>query len=174
MITCYFENKNKDCIKKMPGGVFLRHVVFDAFAVENNKVLLIKRAKYLREGGKYAIPGGFLERGERITEGVLRELKEETGYEGKIITLFRINDDPKRKNEFCQNVSFVFLVKVGKKTGKPDKETEKVCWFDLDNLPGPKNIAFDHYENIMLYKKWKKEKSDFPILQSIKNSPSSL
>jgi len=154
MITCYFENKHK---------ALLRHVVFDAFVVENNKVLMVKRAKYLREGGKYGFPGGFLEQGERITEGVLRELKEESGYEGKIIALFRINDSPKRRNEFCQNVSFVFLVKAGKKTGKHDKETEEVCWFDLDKLPDPKKIAFDHYENIMLYKKWKKEKFNLPI-----------
>ena len=159
MITCYFENKHK---------AFLRHVVFDAFVVKNNKILLIKRAKYLREGGKYALPGGFLERGERITQGTLRELKEESGYEGKIITLFRINDDPKRRNEIYQNVSFIFLVKVGKKTGKHDKETEEVRWFDLDNLPNPKNIAFDHYENIMLYKKWKKGKFDLPIFDQIK------
>ena len=165
MITCYFENKHKARTKKMQSGTFLRHVVFDAFVVKNNKVLMVKRAKYLKEGGKYAIPGGYLERDERVTDGTLRELKEESGYEGKIITLFRINDNPKRKNETCQNVSFIFLVKAGKKTGKPDKETKEVCWFDLDDLPDPKNIAFDHYENIMLYKKWRKEKFKLPIFE---------
>ena len=41
-----------------------------------NKVLLVKSERW---GGKYVIPGGHIDLGERIEEAVLREAKEETG-----------------------------------------------------------------------------------------------
>lgn len=47
------------------------------------KVLLVKRGK--EPGyGKWSIPGGAVELGETLKEGVLREVKEETGLEVEI------------------------------------------------------------------------------------------
>jgi 8-oxo-dGTP diphosphatase len=158
MITCQFESGNK---------AKLRHVVFDAFCVKNDKLLLIKRAKYLKEGGKYAFPGGFLERNETIEQGVLRELKEESGYNGKIIKLFRIIDTPLRKGENSQNVDFVYLVKPLQKVGQPDKETDEVKWFNLDKLPPAEQIAFDHWETIKLYLRFKKAEFKLPVFGKI-------
>jgi 8-oxo-dGTP diphosphatase len=154
MIICQFESGNK---------AKLRHVVFDALCVRNNKILLIKRTRYLREGGKYAFPGGFLERNETIKEGVLREFREETGYKGEIIKLFRIVDAPQRKGEDWQNIAFIYLVKFVKKVGQHDEETAEVRWFALDKIPPKEKIAFDHWENIQLYLKWRKEKFKLPI-----------
>jgi 8-oxo-dGTP diphosphatase len=156
MITCQFESGHK---------AKLRHVVFDALCVRKNKLLLIKRAQFLREGGKYAFPGGFLERDETIEQGVLRELKEEAGWVGKIIKLFRIVDTPNRKGEDWQNVDFVYLVKPLKKIGQPDKETDEVKWFNLDKLPPQNQIAFDHAKTIKLYLRWKKEKFRLPLIE---------
>lgn len=155
MITCFFESKNK---------AFLRHVTVDAILVKKNKILLIKRACHLVEGNKYALPGGFLDRDETTSEGILREVKEETGYQGKIISLFRVNDKPDRKGEDRQNVDFVYLVKPGKKVATPDSEVRKVEWFALDKLPKPEEFAFDHYENIELYLKYRKRKFSLPII----------
>ncbi len=155
MITCQFESGTK---------AHLRHVVFDALCVNNNKLLLIKRANHLREGGKYAFPGGFLEQNETIKEGVLREFLEESGYSGKIIKLFRIVDTPYREGEDWQNVDFVYLVKAIKKIGQPDKEVSEVKWFDLDKIPSKEKVAFDHWETIQLYLRWKKKKFKLPIL----------
>ncbi len=63
----------------------------------------------MHNGGKFTIPGGFLDRNENIEQGTLRELKEETGYEGKIICLFHINDNPTRPKEDRQNVDFIYM-----------------------------------------------------------------
>lgn len=154
MITCFFENKRK---------AFLRHVTVDALLVQKDKILLVKRAPHLPHGNKYALPGGFLDRDETTSEGILREVREETGYEGKIISLFRINDNPYRKGEDRQNVDFVYLVRVEKKVAKHDSEVKKVKWFDLDKLPQPEEFAFDHYETIQLYLRYRKEKIDLPV-----------
>lgn len=43
-----------------------------------NKVLLVKSERW---GGKYVVPGGHIDLGERIEEAVLREAKEETGLD---------------------------------------------------------------------------------------------
>ncbi len=106
-----------------------------------------------------------MSRDETAEEGVLRELKEETGYQGKIISLFRVIDKPQRKGENRQNVDFVFLVKAVKKVAKPDKEVKKVVWLDLNNLPKEKEFAFDHHETIQLYLKYRQQKFLLPAIK---------
>lgn len=156
MITCYFENKRKSS---------LRHVTVDAIIVKDDKILFVKRAPdLLLEGNKYALPGGFLDRDETATAGVLRELLEETGYKSKIISLFRINDKPNRKGEDRQNVDFVFLVEPLEKVSDHDHEVQETRWFNLDNLPPANHFAFDHYENVELYLKHRKKPLALPII----------
>lgn len=53
-------------------------VTADAVVRAGDKVLLIRRNSDLGDG-LLAIPGGFLEPGERVLDGALRELREETG-----------------------------------------------------------------------------------------------
>jgi 8-oxo-dGTP diphosphatase len=145
MITCYFEKS------KTP--VNLRHVVVDMLVVKDKKILLVKRGDRWLEPGKWAVPGGFLERDETGEQAALRELKEETGYNGRVIKLFQVIDNPRRRHEDRQNVSLVYLIKPFKKVGEPDGEIAKVKWFDLDQLPPAKDIAFDHLEIIKIYLK---------------------
>lgn len=52
-------------------------VTCDCLIVQSGHVLLIKR-KSAPGKGLWAIPGGFLNQGERIIDGIFRELKEET------------------------------------------------------------------------------------------------
>lgn len=153
MINCIFENNNK---------ALLRHAVVDAIVIKENKILLAKRARHLREGDKHCLPGGYLNRDETVEEAVLRELKEETGYEGKILRLLGINDNPLRKGDDRQNVCFLFLIEALEKVGQPDNETASIDWFELDNLPAEDSFAFDHYELIEKYKKYKAGQ-DLPI-----------
>src|SRR5262249_38211427 len=87
----------------------LRHVAVHAIVERDGQLLLVKRASYLPEGGKWALPGGFLDRDETLVEGVLRELREETGWEGRVIALLRINSRPDRPHEDRQNVAFDFV-----------------------------------------------------------------
>jgi len=70
MIQCIFENTNKTS---------LRHIVVHAIVEKDSKLLLEKRSEDLLEGGKWSLPSGFLNRDETASEGMLRELKEETG-----------------------------------------------------------------------------------------------
>lgn len=155
MINCTFENGNKN---------FLRHVVVDMLVVRDNQLLLVKRAPHLTNGNLYALVGGFVEQGETTQEAALREIREETGYEAEIVRLFRLNDNPNRRGEDRQNISFVYLVKPLKKIGASDKEVKEIRWFDLDKLPSQEEFAFDHLETIQLYLQHIKTPFQLPII----------
>lgn len=143
----------------------LRHATVGAIAVnENNKVLLVKRARYLLNGEKLAIPGGFLDRDENTQQEALRELKEETGYDGEIISLFRVNDNPNRPKENRQNVDFLFLVKVIGSEPTINKEVTDIVWLDRDKLPPDEEFAFDHRKSILKYFQYQKKKFPLPII----------
>jgi 8-oxo-dGTP diphosphatase len=59
--------------------------------IESARVLLIRRgAEPLR--GEWSIPGGALELGESLAQGVARELREETGLEVRLLELIEVFD----------------------------------------------------------------------------------
>jgi 8-oxo-dGTP diphosphatase len=59
--------------------------------VEHGRVLLIRRGSEPLLG-EWSIPGGTLELGETLEEGVARELLEETGLEVRVIELIEVFD----------------------------------------------------------------------------------
>ncbi|MDR1463258.1 MAG: bifunctional nicotinamide-nucleotide adenylyltransferase/Nudix hydroxylase [Azoarcus sp.] len=63
--------------KKWGSGPF---VTLDAVVTAAEHVLLVRR-KHTPGKGLWAIPGGFLEGRERLLQGAIRELKEETGLD---------------------------------------------------------------------------------------------
>lgn len=145
MISCSFENGHT---------ASLRHVVVDNLVLQGDRLLLVKRSGKLLEGGKWGLPGGFVDRDETIRQAVAREIMEETGYEVADITLFRIIDRPDRPGEDRQNIVFVHLCVAGTRTGKPDWESDDVRWFPLSALPEEGEFAFDHYSNVRLYQRY--------------------
>jgi len=78
MIRCTFENGSP---------AMLRHVVLHAVVERDGALLLVRRAERLSEGGKWGLPGGFLDRDETLAQGTLRELREETGWDGEVVAL---------------------------------------------------------------------------------------
>lgn len=159
MLSCLFEDNGKTS---------LRHVTVTAIVTNGNKILLGKRAsvpnRIILEIGKWALLGGYFERNENLKKAIAREVLEESGWTIDKLVLFRINDNPARPKEDRQNVDIVFIGKAIKQTGQPDKEMSEIKWFDLNNLPELYEIAFDHAENIDLYKKYKQENFSLPIL----------
>jgi 8-oxo-dGTP diphosphatase len=57
--------------------------------IENERALLIKRGSAPLKG-EWSIPGGMLELGETIVQGVRRELLEETAIEAEVLDLIEV------------------------------------------------------------------------------------
>ena len=62
---------------------------------KGDKVLLVRRNPNDAFGGLYEIPGGKMEKGEGITEALVREIKEETGLRVIKITRYLSSFDYK-------------------------------------------------------------------------------
>lgn len=153
MLTCILESGRKTS---------LRHVVLHAIVERKGELLLVKRAKNIIEGGKWALPGGFLDRDETASQGILRELKEETGWEGDVVTLFRINTKPNRPGEDRQNVAIDFIIKPMRQIGRPSDEVSQVAWVPFSKLPPLTSLAFDHGESLALFLKYRQAHFDLP------------
>lgn len=110
-------------------------VVFD----RAGRLLLIKR-KHPPFKGQYALPGGFVDIGETVEAAALRELAEETGIGGKIVSLIGVYSAP-RRDPRGHTVSAAFLVRPSstKVAGGDDAESASFVaeWKTL-------KLAFDH------------------------------
>jgi ADP-ribose pyrophosphatase YjhB (NUDIX family) len=156
MITCIFENGSR---------ATLRHVVLHAVVERDGALLLVRRAPHLSEGGKWGLPGGFLDRDEHLVDGVLRELREETGWAGEVRRLLRVNSRPDRPREDRQNVAFEFVIAPLEQVGVPDHESSAVEWVPIDRLPPLESLAFDHGDTIRLYLATRDRPEQAPIVE---------
>ena len=154
MITCTFEHGSR---------ASLRHVAVQAIVERDDSLLLVKRAPHLPEGGKWGLPGGFLDRDETLAEGVLRELREETGWEGRVLSLLRINSRPDRPREDRQNVAIDFIIEPLEKRGEPDAESTDVQWIPIDRVLSL-DLAFDHMDSVRSYLDARRRAVATPIL----------
>ena len=115
----------------------------DAVVFKDKKVLLIKR---LKEPYKnyWALPGGFVEYGEKTEDACLRELEEETSLKGNIEKLIGVYSKPDRDPR-GHTISIAYIVSAKSDKVKPSDDAKEVKWFPVDNLP---KLAFDHLDII--------------------------
>jgi len=124
----------------------------DGVLIKNGKILLIKR-KNEPWKGMYALPGGFVEYGERVEDTVLREVFEETGLKASIIALVGIYSSPDRDPR-GHIITVAYLLDADIEHAVAGDDAQNVAVFSLDALPP---LASDH-EKILgdAIKMWKK------------------
>ncbi len=100
-------------------------------------IVLIQR---LNPPHGWAIPGGFVDVGERVEEAAVREAREETGLAVRLRALLGVYSDPARD----PRGHTVTLVYVAEASGIPQAldDASAMGVFTLDALPAP--LAFDH------------------------------
>jgi len=104
---------------------------------EQNRVLLVLRNDY----DLWNLPGGGLEKGESPWQGVIREVKEETGYNVRVERLAGIYFKPD-KNE----IVFSFECKIIGGGMTLNTEAKEIKYFLPDQLP--KNTSPKQVERI--------------------------
>jgi ADP-ribose pyrophosphatase YjhB (NUDIX family) len=100
----------------------------------------------------WAIPGGFVDYGESLEKAAMREAKEETNLDVKLIKQFHTYSDPKRDPRH-HSISTVYIAR-GKGRLKAKDDAIEIGIFNESNLPD--EIAFDHHSILKDYFKSKK------------------
>jgi len=105
--------------------------------IESKGIVLIKR-KNPPYG--WAIPGGFVDYGESLEEAAMREAKEETSLDVKLIRQFHTYSDPKRDPRH-HSISTVY---IAKSEGIPKAKDDALEIGVFKDSTLPDDIAFDH------------------------------
>lgn len=125
------------------------HVV----VVNDNKILILKRAEGTYLGGLWDIPGGTLEDGEVPEKGAIREVFEEAGLKLKRAFLFycyTIVDQKKNK----QFVTLIFIAKSDRKNVKINFEEHcGYYWIKPEEIKLYKTV--DYFSSCVKYLKEK-------------------
>ncbi len=108
-----------------------------AAIIEDEKVLLIRRANTGWMDGYYDLPAGHLEDQEHLKDGAIRELEEEAGIKAKPEDLKLIHIHQNHHRPETPHYGYIFL--VAKWDGKPSlvepEKSDDINFFELDKLP---------------------------------------
>ena len=123
-----------------------------AIIFNEDKVLVVKQTS-----GFYGFPKGHVEIGETEKETAIREVKEETGLDIKIISDKRYTQSYVVKENVHKDIVF-FIAKLENNNEKRQvEEIEEILWIDINEV-----------ENILTYDSlkelWKEAKKDFLVL----------
>jgi 8-oxo-dGTP diphosphatase len=138
IVTIVFNIYTKFKVKKVKVGNAVDAVIED----KEGNIVLIKR-KYPPFQGFYALPGGFVEKGEKTKQALLREIKEETNLTVKVVEKIGVFDekgrDP-RGNIHSTAYKCIVNDTSNLKSGDDSKEVELIPKERLEDI----ELAFDH------------------------------
>lgn len=99
---------------------------------EENKIILIKRGREPAKG-IWAPPSGFIEAGEDPDTACLRELKEESGVEGKVTDLIGVYRN--NSGVYGDVLIIMYLVKITGGSPVAGDDADDVGYFDFSEIP---------------------------------------
>lgn len=99
--------------------------------IEDNQILLVQQK--LSDKRNWSLPGGRLERGETISQGLIREMKEETGLDVEVVRMLYLCDVEVGSNTIL-HITFL-LRRLGGEIGLPTNEFDANPIHDVRFVP---------------------------------------
>lgn len=103
--------------------------------VQNNKVLIIRESSAYKTGtqiGRYDMPGGKIKPGESLSNGLIREVKEECGLTVKLGNPFFVGEwHPIINGNQLQIIGIYFLCSVRNFKVKLGSDHDDFKWIDF-------------------------------------------
>ncbi|WP_294767606.1 NUDIX domain-containing protein [uncultured Rhodoferax sp.] len=132
------------------------HLTADAIVQARGSVLLVRRGGNIGHG-LWALPGGFVEPGERMYTAALRELHEETGFKTLASTMqaaFKgsvVFDHPGRspRGRIITHACHFDLGNVGLPEVKGADDAQEARWIPLEDLAGMEDQLFDDHAAVL-------------------------
>jgi len=107
-----------------------------AIILRRDRILLVERGKAPLKG-HWSLPGGALEAGESLADGIRREVLEETGLEVQPLGIFevfeRINRDRQGRIEY-HYVLIDYLCRIKSGVPRPADDAARVEWIRRADL----------------------------------------
>lgn len=113
----------------------------DAIIVDDGNIVLVQRLNNPYKDF-WALPGGFVEYGEKVEHAAIREAKEETGLNIKLNKLVGVYSDANRDPR-GHTVSVVYMASIVGGQLKSDSDAKDVQYFEISEL-NKMDLAFDH------------------------------
>ncbi|WP_062208219.1 NUDIX domain-containing protein [Streptomyces sp. NBRC 109706] len=92
--------------------------------------VLLLRHRFWAEGRDWGLPTGYAKRGESFPDTVVREVREETGLEVKVLELVRLNSGYRLRAEVAYEARL-----VGGTLALDPTEILEAAWCTPDELP---------------------------------------
>ena len=96
-----------------------------AVVIKDGKILLVKRA-FPPGQGKWSVPGGLVEVGEKLSDACARETEEETGLKVDVLELINVFDMIERDDEAKVRYHYVLVEFLAKPIGGTERPSEEV------------------------------------------------
>lgn len=106
--------------------------------IKNGRILLIRRA-FEPGAGKWSIPGGLVEVGERLSEAAVRETEEETGLQIEVLELINVFDMIDPDGDGKTRYHYVLVDFLSKPVGGRERSSEEVTelkWVTFEEAKG--------------------------------------
>jgi ADP-ribose pyrophosphatase YjhB (NUDIX family) len=119
-------------------------MVVGCIPVWDRKILLCRRAIEPR-CGKWTLPAGYLENGETVAEGAVRETHEEARAKVERLTPYALYNIC-----YVNQIYFMFRARLVDNHFKPGKESLEVKLFAEDEIPW-EDIAFQVLQETLIH-----------------------